>query len=242
MNAIVVDDEFLAREELKYFIKNFSNIDIKGEFENGVEVLKYLQENKVDVIFLDINIPLLDGVVLAKNISKFSEKPYIVFITAYKEYASEAFEIEAFDYILKPFEEKRIISMLKKIENDFEEKNERKNKIDKKFINKINVWKDEKIIIVDISDINYCEARERTTDVYTNEGKYSVNMSISEFYETLPRDIFFKTHRSYIVNLTKIKEIIPWFNNTYNLKLKDIKDNIPVSRSHIKDFRSLMNI
>ena len=242
MNAIVVDDEFLAREELKYFIKNFSNIDIKGEFEDGVEVLKYLQENKVDVIFLDINIPLLDGVVLAKSISKFSEKPYIVFITAYKEYASEAFEIEAFDYILKPFEEKRIISMLRKIENDFEEKNERKNKIDKKFINKINVWKDEKIIIVDISDINYCEARERTTDVYTNEGKYSVNMSISEFYETLPRDIFFKTHRSYIVNLTKIKEIIPWFNNTYNLKLKDIKDNIPVSRSHIKDFRSLMNI
>lgn len=242
MNAIVVDDEFLAREELKYFIKNFSNIDIKGEFEDGVEVLKYLQENKVDVIFLDINIPLLDGVVLAKSISKFSEKPYIVFITAYKEYASEAFEIEAFDYILKPFDEKRIISMLKKIENDFEEKNERKNRVDKKLINKINVWKDEKIIIVDISDINYCEASERTTDVYTNEGKYSVNMSISEFYETLPKDIFFKTHRSYIVNLTKIKEIIPWFNNTYNLKLKDMEDNIPVSRSHIKDFRSLMNI
>lgn len=242
MNAIIVDDEFLAREELKYFIKNFSDIDIKGEFENGVEVLKYLQENKVDVIFLDINIPLLDGVVLAKNISKFSEKPYIVFITAYKEYASEAFEIEAFDYILKPFEEKRIISMLKKIEIDFKEKNEKKNKLDKKITNRINVWKDEKIIIVDISDINYCEARERTTDIYTNEGTYSINMSISEFYETLPRDIFFKTHRSYIVNLTKVKEIIPWFNNTYNLKLKDIEDNIPVSRSHIKDFRSLMNI
>lgn len=240
MRGIIVEDEFLAREELKYFIKNFSNIDIKGEFEDGVEVLKYLQENEVDVIFLDINIPLLDGIVLAKNISKFSIKPYIVFITAYKEYASEAFEIEAFDYILKPYDEKRIISMLKKLEIDF--KNTRKKEHDKKIIDKINLWDNEKIMVVDINDINYCEARERITNVYTDEGKYSVNMSISEFYETLPKNIFFKSHRSYIVNLTKIKEIIPWFNNTYNLKLKNIEDNVPVSRSHIKDFRNLMNI
>lgn len=240
MRGIIVEDEFLAREELKYFIKNFSNIDIKGEFEDGVEVLKYLQENEVDVIFLDINIPLLDGIVLAKNISKFSKKPYIVFITAYKEYASDAFYIEAFDYILKPYDEKRIISMLKKLEIDF--KSTKKEEKDRKAIDKINLWNNDRIIVVNINDINYCEARERITTVYTNEGKYSVNMSISEFYETLPKDIFFRSHRSYIVNLTKIKEIIPWFNNTYNLKLKNVEDSVPVSRSHIKDFRNLMNI
>lgn len=240
MRGIIVEDEFLAREELKYFINNFSSIDIKGEFEDGVEVLKYLQENEVDVIFLDINIPLLDGIVLARSISKFSVKPYIVFITAYKEYAVEAFEIEAFDYILKPYDEKRITYMLKKLEIAF--KNIKKEENERKVINKVTLWDNEKIIVVDINDINYCEAKERVTSVYTDEGEYSVNMSISEFHETLPKDMFFKCHRSFIVNLTKIKEIIPWFNNTYNLRLKNIDFNVPVSRSNIKDFRNLMNI
>lgn len=240
MRGIIVEDEFLAREELKYFINNFSSIEIKGEFEDGVEVLKYIQENEVDVIFLDINIPLLNGVVLAKNISKFSNKPYIVFITAYREHAVEAFEIEAFDYILKPYDEKRIISMLKKLEMTF---SNRKNEVkDIKVKDKINLWDNEKIIVLDINDIYYCEANERITNVYTKEGKYSVNMSISEFYETLRKDMFFRCHRSFIVNLTKIKEIIPWFNNTYNVKFKYIKFNVPVSRSHVKEFRKLMNI
>ena len=116
MKCIIVEDEFLAREELKYFIKNFSNIKIEGEFEDGIDVMKYIQRNKVDVIFLDINISSVDGVLIAKNISQFAEKPYIVFITAYKEHAVEAFEIEAFDYILKPYDESRIRSMLKKLE------------------------------------------------------------------------------------------------------------------------------
>lgn len=113
MKAIIVDDEFLAREELKYFIQNYSKIDIVSEFSDGIEVLKFIQNNEIDVIFLDINIPSLDGVLLAQSISKFTKKPYIVFITAYKEHAVEAFEVEAFDYILKPYSESRIVSMLK---------------------------------------------------------------------------------------------------------------------------------
>ncbi len=116
MRAITVEDEFLAREELNYLIRTHSNIEIVGSFEDGLDVLKFLQQNEVDVIFLDINIPSLDGVLLAQNISKFSKKPYIVFITAYKEHAVEAFEIEAFDYILKPYPESRIIGMLQKLE------------------------------------------------------------------------------------------------------------------------------
>lgn len=116
MKAIIVEDEFPAREELKYFIKNFSNIEILNEFDNGVEVLKFIQENVVDVIFLDINIPLLDGMLLARTISNFKFKPKVVFITAYKEHAVDAFELEAFDYILKPYSDDRIISMLNKLE------------------------------------------------------------------------------------------------------------------------------
>ncbi|WPC44504.1 LytTR family DNA-binding domain-containing protein [Clostridium sp. JS66] len=240
MKGIIVEDEFLAREELKYFIKNYSNIEIVDEFEDGIEVLKFIQQNEVDVIFLDINILSLDGVVLAKNISKFSKKPYIVFITAYREHAVEAFEIEAFDYILKPYSKSRIMSMLKKLEVSYNHQNVslHKNPIS----NKINLWKNEKIIVVDMDDIYYCAAKERITCVFTKNEEYSVNVSISEFYNTLPKDKFFRSHRSYIVNITKIREIIPWFNNTYNLRLQDIDYEVPVSRSNIKEFKQIMNI
>jgi two-component system LytT family response regulator len=240
MKAIIVEDEFLAREELKYFIKNYSKIDIVAEFEDGIEVLKFLQNSEVDIIFMDINIQSLDGVLLAKSISKFSQKPYIVFITAYREHAAEAFEIEAFDYILKPYSESRIVSMLKKLENSSEHKENNSHKTN--IQNKINLWKNEKILVVDIDDIYYCVAEERITRVFTKKDAYSVNLGIAEFYDSLPKDIFFRCHRSYIVNINKIREIIPWFNNTYNLKLQDIDYQIPVSRSNIKEFKQLMNI
>lgn len=243
MRAIIVEDEFPAREELKYFIKNFSSLEISAEFDNGIDVLKYIQENSLDVIFLDINIPYLDGILLAKTISKFKIKPKIVFISAYKEHAVEAFELEAFDYILKPYSKERIVSMLNKLENSSNQNNEINN-IDEhqKLFNKISLWKNDKMIVIDIEDIYYCNAKERETLVYTKENEYIVNSSISEFEKNLPDDKFFKCHRSFIVNLSKIKEIIPWFNSTYNLKLKDINTDVPVSRSKIKEFKNLMNI
>ncbi|MCI1945660.1 LytR/AlgR family response regulator transcription factor [Clostridium luticellarii] len=240
MKAIIAEDEFTAREELKYFIKNYSSIEIEGEFEDGLDVLKFIQQNEIDVIFLDINIPSIDGVMLAKNISKFSKKPYIIFITAYREYAVEAFELEAFDYILKPYDESRIKSMLKKLQMAYEEKNHSSPK--KSMLNKINLWKNDKIIVVDMDNIYYCCAKERITVVYTKDQEYFVNESISDFYSTLPKSKFFKCHRSYIVNIAKIKEIIPWFNNTYNLKLDGMEFQVPVSRSNVKEFRKIMNI
>ena len=138
MKAIIVEDEFPAREELKYFIKNFSKIEILNEFDNGVEVLKFIQENIVDVIFLDINIPLLEGMLLARTINNFKFKPKIVFITAYKEHAVDAFELEAFDYILKPYSDDRIISMLNKLEKSYSSNISIDNKLEeeKKFVQK----------------------------------------------------------------------------------------------------------
>ena len=165
MKAIIVEDEFPAREELKYFIKNFSNIDILNEFDNGVEVLKFIQENVVDVIFLDINIPLLDGMLLARTISNFKSKPKVVFITAYKEHAVDAFELEAFDYILKPYSDDRIISMLNKLEksnfNDisiYNKLGEAKKFAQKPKASSISLWKNDKLRVVNVKDIYYCEA------------------------------------------------------------------------------------
>ncbi|AJS61261.1 LytR/AlgR family response regulator transcription factor [Paenibacillus sp. IHBB 10380] len=245
MKAILVEDEYLAREELEYLIKAHSDIDIVGQFEDGIDALKFIQDNEVDVIFLDISIPSLDGVLLGKSISKFSTKPYIVFITAYKEHAIEAFEIEAFDYILKPYHESRITSMLHKLEatHTRERGADKLSPVERTGVkNKINLWKNEKIIVVDIDDIYYASAQEKVTFVYTKDEEYTMNMSISDFHNSLPSDVFFRCHRSYSINISKIREIIPWFNNTYLLKMKDLDYEVPVSRSKIKEFRQIMNI
>lgn len=243
MECIIVEDEFPAREELKYFIKNYSDIQIINEFDNGLDVLKFIQENSVDVIFLDINIPMLDGMLLAKTINKFKSKPKIVFITAYKEYAVEAFELDIFDYVLKPYSDQRIINTLNKLKDndiDFNKKELGEEKIDNH--DTVTLWKNDKMVVLKLSEIYYCEAKERETIVYTKVQEYIVKNSISEFYKSISNNQFYKTHRSYIVNLDKIKEIIPWFNSTYILKLKEINKDIPVSRSKIKEFRNIMHI
>lgn len=233
MNCIIVDDEYPSIEELKYFINNFSNIKILEQFDDSIKALEYIQQNKPDIIFLDINMPKLDGIALGKIISHFPKHSLVIFITAHKDYAVDAFEIQAYDYILKPFSEERIVNTLKKIEKC----------TDKKCINnKITLWKDNKMLVRRIIDISYCEASERETLVYICGVQYNVNCSISEFYSKLPKELFFRSHRSYIINTDKITEIIPWFNNTFMLKLQGEEVDIPVSRNNIIEFKQMMGI
>jgi two-component system LytT family response regulator len=249
MKAIIVEDEVLAQEELSYLINTHSSIKIEATFDDGLDVLKYLQTHEVDAIFLDISIPSLDGVLLAQNISKFAHKPYIVFITAYKEHAAEAFEIEAFDYILKPYHESRIVTMLQKLESHFARDKQSVNKPEDvhpaqgsatRVSHSINLIKDERIIVTDINDIYYAAAQEKVTQVYTRKEEFTMPMNITELCNRLPEEHFFRCHRSYCVNLSKIREIVPWFNNTYILRLSDLDFEVPVSRSKVKEFRQLM--
>ncbi|KXZ39453.1 two component transcriptional regulator, LytTR family [Alkalithermobacter thermoalcaliphilus JW-YL-7 = DSM 7308] len=233
MDCIIIDDEYPARQELKHFIQNYSCIKIVREFQDSISALSYLEKNKPQIIFLDISMPGLDGMSFAKIINNFREKPKIVFITAHKEYAAEAFEIEAFDYILKPYSQDRIINVLNKLQ--LKESMGYNSE-------KITLWKGEKMVVLNSSDICYCEADERETIIYTKEDIYKATYSISEFAKKLPKNKFFRTHRSFIVNIDKINEIIPWFNNTYIVKLKELDVEIPVSRKNIKEFRHIMGI
>ncbi|WP_338463808.1 LytTR family DNA-binding domain-containing protein [Franconibacter daqui] len=243
MKVIIVEDEVLAQQELSWLIKEHSEMEIVGIFDDGLDVLKFLQHNRVDAIFLDINIPSLDGVLLAQNISKFAHKPFIVFITAWKEHAVEAFELEAFDYILKPYQESRIISMLQKLEAAFSQQTSPHTTAPANRENAtINLVKDERIIVTDINDIYYAEAHEKMTFVYTRREAYVMPINITEFCSRLPEAHFFRCHRSYCVNLNKIREIEPWFNNTYILRLRDLDFQVPVSRSKVKEFRLLMRL
>ncbi len=242
MKAIIVEDEFLAQQELSWLVRQHSQLTIEATFDDGLDVLKYLQNHQVDVIFLDINIPSLDGVLLAQNISKFAHKPLIVFITAYKEHAVDAFELEAFDYILKPYHEMRIITMLRKLENTLQPPPAGNAEAVRSPVQTINLVKDERIIVTNINDIYYAEAHEKMTFVYTRREEYVMSMNITEFCHRLPEEAFFRCHRSYCVNLSKIREIEPWFNNTYMLKLRDLDFQVPVSRSRVKEFRQLMRL
>lgn len=245
MKVIIVEDEILAQQELSWLIKAHSQMEIVGTFEDGLDVLKFLQHNKVDAIFLDINIPSLDGVLLAQNINQFAHKPFIVFVTAWKEHAVEAFELEAFDYILKPYQESRIVSMLQKLEMAWQQQNHSTvstTPVITRENDTINLIKDERIIVTPMDDIYYAEAHEKMTFVYTRRESFVMPMNITEFCSKLPASHFFRCHRSFCVNLNKIREIEPWFNNTYILRLKDLDFQVPVSRSKVKEFRQLMHL
>ncbi|MFZ5352401.1 MAG: LytR/AlgR family response regulator transcription factor [Bacillota bacterium] len=233
MNCIIVDDEYPSIQELSYFITNFSSINILEHFDDSVKALEYIQTNTVDVVFLDINMPKLDGLTLSKVLNTIKNKPLLIFITAYSEYAVEAFEVSAFDYILKPYSEKRIEGTLKRLE---------KCAMASCCSSKITLRKNEKLYVININDILYCEAHEHEVNIYTADNHFIASTSISDFHKKLPQNIFFKCHRSYIVNIDKIKEIIPWFNNTYVLKLEGVSDEIPVSRQNISSFKKIMGI
>lgn len=238
IKCVIVEDEFPAREELKYFINNFEGIELEKEFENPVDALKYLKDSSIDVVFLDINMPELDGMSLGKIISKINEDIKIVFITAYRDYAAEAFEIKAFDYLLKPYSDKRIKEVLENLTK------ERETEISKDVnrINKITGLLDNKMFVISLDDIYYIEVDEKDSLIYTKDAVYTSKVKISKLEEILPKEKFYRTHRSYIVNLDKIVEVEPWFNSTYVLKIADLKFKVPVSRNKVKEFKELLII
>lgn len=233
MNCIIVDDESPAIQELRYFITNFSSIKILEEFEDGLNALEYIQKNTIDVIFLDINMPKIDGLTLSRVINTLNLTPILVFISAHKEYALDAFQVAAFDYILKPYSEERIVSTLNRLELC---------KTTKYTNQKLSLWKNDKLHVVNMVDIYYCQSDEHEVVIYTHKEEYRITSTISGFYKKLPHESFFRSHRSYIVNVDKIIEIIPWFNSTYMVKLQGLESEIPVSRQNIVQFKQLMGI
>ena len=240
LKAIIVEDEYLAREELNYLIKTYSRIEVIESFDDGLAAFTYLQSNTVDIVFLDINIPSINGMLLARNIHQFAQPPQIVFTTAYKEHALEAFELEAFDYLLKPLDEQRVKRLLLKLEAHVtslmaEDPIQTST-------NTINLSRDNRIRVMPIDDIIYAEAKEKLTEVHTEEGIFIAPYNISELVNKLPPRQFFRCHRSYCVNLKRIEEIIPWVNSTYLLKFHHHPTKISVSRGNIKEFRKIMSL
>ena len=239
INCIIVEDELPAREELKYFLNEEKEIKLIAEFDNPLDTLSFLENNTADVIFLDINMPDMNGISLGKIITKMYPDMKIVFITAYKDYAVDAFEIKAFDYLLKPYSESRIKNLLKSLVNT---KTELTSSIKNTNLKKITVNIGEILYVISLNDIDYIEASEKETLIFSNQKKYVSKIKISKWEEMLKGDNFYRCHRSFIVNLDKITEIEQWFNSSWIIKIKNYVTAIPVSRNNIKELKKLFSV
>lgn len=221
-----------ARKELAYLIEQKSDITILEDFDDAPEALEYVRQVKPDLIFLDISMPQLDGMIFARQLRQWGVDSRVIFVTAHREYAVEAFELEAFDYLLKPFSEDRLELLLNKLSA--------LDPVEISYPEKLTLWKSEKMRVVPVTELCYIEVREREVHIFTKEDAFVVVSSISSFQKKLDPKKFFRCHRSFVVNLDKIEEIIPWFNHTYQLKLKDIESPIPVSRHYLSEFKQIM--
>lgn len=240
INGIIVDDEEIAIEELKPLLGKTSYIHLKNTFDDVSEAIKYVSNNEVDVIFLDIQMPGINGFDAYKAFKDIDKNIDIIFTTAFEEHALKAFEVEAFDYILKPFSEDRILKSIEKLKNykALGEKNSTNENLNTN-VDKITVWKNDKLILLNVEDIIYCKVKGGEIDIVTKKKVYKSEDTMIEMEEKLSSYSFIRCHRNFIVNLKYISEIIPWFNGTYILKFADISDEVPVSRKYNKVLKGI---
>ncbi len=252
LRCLIVDDEKPAREEIMYILKEIDDVELVGEASHGMEALELIEKLKPDVIFLDINMPQMTGIEVAKRIIDAGLDLMIIFITAYDQFALKAFEVNAVDYLLKPIDEDRLKKTIQKL---ISMKNNKKG-LDYDKLSKlikdmsptkstcpwISVYYKNKLIPIETKDIIYITVEDKNTVIVTGKGKFETHYTLNELMDKLDSDIFFRSHKSYIVNLKEIESIEPWFNSTYNINLKSSKEVIPVSRSYSKKFKEIMNI
>lgn len=253
LRCIIVEDELPAAEELKFIISQYDFIHVEGMAYDGEGGLTLIKEKRPDAVFLDINMPLQNGIKLAEKINGFDNSIKIIFVTAYEEYAVKAFEVEALDYILKPFDEKRISVTIDRLVNKYKsEKNKEDvlpniinqiiDKIDReeKLVKRIPCERKGKIVLVDVKDIYFCFIENEKTYVKTKDEQYLVGYTLHQIEE---KTEFFRAHRSYLVNMDNIKEMYSWFNGTYKLVMNDNKKTeIPISRNNVKKLKELFVI
>lgn len=238
INVMIAEDEFLAREELQYLLEKEKDLVLLPSAESGEHLLELYFEYKPDVVFLDIEMPGITGVEAAKQITASTkDTPIFVFTTAYDNYAVDAFAIEALDYLLKPFDQVRLQQTLERIRVKLKaEQPETNNKVPNQesssTSNKLLVDDGEKMIVLAPESIYYAVPSQRMLEIHTESEIIESKMTLQELEKKLEGHAFFRTHRSYLVNLNHILEITPWFNGAYNITLKNKeKTIIPVSRS-----------
>jgi two-component system, LytTR family, response regulator LytT len=257
LSAVIVDDEQLARDELAYLLKNAEDVNVVAQGKNGLEAVTLIKENNPDLVFLDVQMPGLDGFgVIKRLLDKKIRLPRIVFATAFDQYAVKAFEVNAVDYLLKPFDKKRVAQAVQKARTQQEAGELPAEKIDslvrmlqapKTQSSKILLKALGRMFLVDQKDICYASIEDGVITVVTAgassmEG-HSNCRTLEELLDSLDPSVFWRAHRSYLVNINRIREVVPWFKSSYQLRMDDKKQSeIPVSRAQTKRLRELFGL
>ncbi len=251
VRALVADDEQMARDELCFLLASFPEIEIVGQAANGVQAVARARELAPDLLFLDIQMPGLDGFQVVRELMEDDVLPQIVFVTAYDQYAIKAFEVNAIDYLLKPVDKSRLRQALaravkRKREGPIEAHLERllgaleRVPRPKRVVVKVA----ERFMLVDASDIIYASVEGGVVTLVTDRVTGTSNVrTLEELSAVLDPATFWRVHRGYIVNLERIQEVIPWFNRTIQLKMADrAGTEIPVSRSQTRRLKEHLNL
>jgi two-component system LytT family response regulator/two-component system response regulator LytT len=250
LSAILVDDEKLASEELAYQLKEFPDIEIIATASNGPEAVKLIEDLEPDLVFMDVQMPGLDGMsVIRKLREKNIPLPHFVMATAYDQYAVEAFRWEALDYLLKPVEKDRLAVAVDRARKAIAEKAKiapaelpaPKPSLQR---SKLLIKSGQRNFIVDAQDVVYATIEDGLITVVASgmEGQSNYR-TIEELQSNLDPDMFWRVHRSFLVNIHRIKEVIPWFKSSFQLKMDDKKQTeIPVSRVQTKRLRALLKL
>lgn len=252
LKALIVDDEYPARMELRFQLSQFPDVEIIGEATNAREASALISALDYDVIFLDVQMPGMSGIELAKQLKSKEVPPKVVFVTAYENYAVPAFETRAVDYLLKPLESQRLAETIQRLresqapaaaageskEAEADGRAERRPPL--AFL---LVEKDEKQIPLPLADIVYIFSEGYNVFVQTHGDRFLTRYTLQELTDRLPSEQFFRSHRSYLVNIFQVKEISPYFNGAYLLKLKDKEHSeVIVSRSNVRRMKELFSM
>jgi two-component system, LytTR family, response regulator len=255
ISALIVDDEQPARDELAYLLRQVPDVEIIGQGKNGVEAVSLIRELGPNLVFMDVQMPGLDGFgVIKKLLDRNTPLPHFVFVTAYDHYAVRAFEVNAVDYLLKPIERNRLEKALQRVRGMVEASAAAFQKLDRLVhmieerpamqSSKLVVKSGNRMVLVDSSDIIYATIEDGVIRIVTKDLDGQSNFrTVEELQNNLDPNIFWRVHRSYLVNINRIKEVVPWFKSSYQLKMQDRQETeIPVSRAQTRKLRELLNL
>lgn len=245
MRVLIVDDEELARLRLRTLLGEQDGVECVGEARNGIEAVEMIRELAPDLVMLDIQMPGMTGFDVLEALD---EPPLVVFATAYDEYAIKAFEVNSVDYLLKPIVEERFAEAIKRARATLSDETGLKDRIERlaavirgRGLARLPVLRGKKIVVLNTSDVVWAGAENELVFVHTKSEKFRVNMTMSELEKRLDASRFFRTHRSSIVNLDHVLEIVPWFGGKYQVIVDDDdRSELVLSRGRVKALREIL--
>ncbi len=246
LRTLVVDDEALARDRLAGFLAGVEGVRLVGQAADGIEALRMIAEERPDLVFLDVQMPGMDGFEVLKALRP--PLPQVVFSTAYDEYAIRAFDVGAVDYLLKPYARGRVEESVSRVRDrlgtprtgpDWENLLRRLEERGAVYVSQVPVHSGKRILIVPVGDISWFAVEYRLVYAHTHERAYMTNYTLRELEERLDPAVFFRAHKSSLVNLRHVKEIVPWFGGRYKLVMRDqAGSEVALSRAQARELRA----